>query len=684
MAPYEYSALDESASEIRLMTLLPGRFKDKISIIIETAVLTKEHIPQYEALSYAWGSKENPVDITVTARQLECSKLSSWLGRSRRRRFAARSLGTISVTQNLASALPYLRKKDKPRVFWVDAICVNQQDRAERGHQVKRMAALYSMASQVIVWLGPESQNSTSALRALDGLGSKLWVNWSTRTIISVSTSEIITEAINPSYDYKIWSSVTDLLQRPWFERLWIWQEVRLAKEAYLFCGNEGVPWESFRRAMAYLLRVSKPAEFGQAIEHCYRICDYPDYVTDVVDTLKHMLGSARSASCSDPRDKIYAVLSLAHESETRGLDADYSKPAGAVFQDLVLHYAFNLHSLDILTACELSHNYSFSSLRELSHEYGFLSLRSMPTWVPDWSVPRLSETNIASACCLKSKPRVRYLDGTILAATGVRVAIIKYVGAFSPSRRFDEDVEDDIRALIVPKTLSVNTAERHATVDSLCRTICRNSFAESYAPPDLNLLSFEVCRKYTHRVIDATRYTAIDESLEYRQYLDLVVFAIRGRSYFTTVDGYMGLAPMATYRGDQVCVLLGCQSPLVLRPCGHGIHKVVGECYIDGFMDGAACLGPLPSNWQLVQRYFETHLRHAWAFLDQQTGKFQIEDPRLGPLPAGWRISKHEMQDAYNRYENIETGQRTKFDPRMTPKALMARGVDLREFQLM
>ena len=204
------------------MTLLPGRCKDDIFITMETVVLTRERIPQYEALSYVWGSKENPVDISVKIRNPKRSKLYPSLGRKRWRGLKACSLATISVTQNLATALPYLRKRDKPRVFWIDAICVNQQDRAERGHQVKRMAALYSMASQVIVWLGPESQNSTSALCAIDGLGSQVRVNWKTYEMTSVSTGKT-TAPRNDPFDGETWKSVGNLLRRPWFERLWIW-----------------------------------------------------------------------------------------------------------------------------------------------------------------------------------------------------------------------------------------------------------------------------------------------------------------------------------------------------------------------------------------------------------------------------------------------------------------------------
>ena len=471
MAPYVYSVLDEKASEIRLMTLLPGRFKDKVSIIIKTAILTKNHIPQYEALSYVWGSKKHPVDISVTARQQERSKSLSLLGWSRRPRLEASSLGTISVTRNLATAFPYLRERDKPRVFWIDAICVNQRDRAERGHQVKRMAAVYSMASQVIVWLGPESQNSTSALRALGGLGSQLRVDWHTQGLTSVSTGEIIIYHDNP-FDDETWKPVVNLLRRPWFERLWIWQEVRLAREAYLFCGNEGLSWDSLRRAMLYLHKAYKPSECVNLIERCCLLSNYQEHGAGGFDELVFMLERSRSASCSDPRDKIFAVLSLASEAETCDLYPDYSKPTEAVYQDLVLHCTSNTQSLTILSHCEL-----------LDDAGGM----RLPTWVPDWTVPRLTETIPNSASCRNSKPRVRYQDGTVLAATGVHVAVVERVESILQPASSDNHlvygkVEDAIRALIVPKIESLSLSERDATLVSLCRTLCCNHFADSYS----------------------------------------------------------------------------------------------------------------------------------------------------------------------------------------------------------
>jgi hypothetical protein len=81
------------------------------------------------------------------------------------------------VTKNLATALLYLRLSDRPRVLWIDAICIDQQNLPERSHQVKRMRIIFESAQRVIAWLGSEGDNSAHALKTLDLLASQLDVN---------------------------------------------------------------------------------------------------------------------------------------------------------------------------------------------------------------------------------------------------------------------------------------------------------------------------------------------------------------------------------------------------------------------------------------------------------------------------------------------------------------------------
>ncbi|KAH9207025.1 heterokaryon incompatibility protein-domain-containing protein, partial [Leptodontidium sp. 2 PMI_412] len=107
--------------QIRVLKLHPGTFSSEIRLSLEVTTFTEDHTPDFEAVSYTWGSDDNP---------------------------------TLPVTQNLAEALPHFRYEDRPRVLWIDAICVDQENLMERGHQVKRMSDIYSNAAKVFVWLG--------------------------------------------------------------------------------------------------------------------------------------------------------------------------------------------------------------------------------------------------------------------------------------------------------------------------------------------------------------------------------------------------------------------------------------------------------------------------------------------------------------------------------------------------
>jgi hypothetical protein len=131
--------------------------------------------PRYEALSYTWGSMENPE--TVFMETSLCASLEN-----------GAIPATLQVGQNLASALRHLRYSHRSRKLWIDALCINQSDDTERGEQVKRMACIYKLANRVVVWLGPEANNSKLALSTLQYLGAQVEV---TRGNLSTSFSSI-------------------------------------------------------------------------------------------------------------------------------------------------------------------------------------------------------------------------------------------------------------------------------------------------------------------------------------------------------------------------------------------------------------------------------------------------------------------------------------------------------------
>lgn len=212
MQKYQYEPVSEDAFEIRFLILLPGEREDPVQGLLLERTLTKEDFPVYEALSYAWGSQDDPMEVAIRSTNIReaCSlvpdaKLDpSFRGTLRPKRVKiassfklhatskSSSRGAnekVLVTQNLGRALPYLRYRDKPRILWIDAICVNQEDLPERSRQVQRMADVYRLASRAVVWLGEESDTSKLAIALLKEIASNVDYNESTYSLSALSES---------------------------------------------------------------------------------------------------------------------------------------------------------------------------------------------------------------------------------------------------------------------------------------------------------------------------------------------------------------------------------------------------------------------------------------------------------------------------------------------------------------
>lgn len=118
---------------------------------------TSEPTPtRYECLSYTWGSEEDPLTVWV---ELPPSPSAT--------------SHVIVVTRNLEAALRHIRHVSRPRVFFIHAICIDQQNIKERGEQVALMGEVYRRAARTIVWLGPGGDDSDHALDVLQYIESR-------------------------------------------------------------------------------------------------------------------------------------------------------------------------------------------------------------------------------------------------------------------------------------------------------------------------------------------------------------------------------------------------------------------------------------------------------------------------------------------------------------------------------
>lgn len=181
----------------------------------------------------------------------------------------------------------------------ITQICINQQDTAERNHQVRLMARIYSECIYVIVWL------DLSSLRAARRY--------------SKNRNAENTEAI---------------LRNRYFTRLWIVQEVMLPKKAHILCGHVWMDWDVLFKAALFAGFLEHPTLSPMTYLLSNRYAHAEPVRPGYSHLLCNLLRQFSSMGCEDPRDKLYGMLGLI--SETLRPIVDYSNTREDVYLDAI------------------------------------------------------------------------------------------------------------------------------------------------------------------------------------------------------------------------------------------------------------------------------------------------------------------------------------------------------------
>lgn len=333
---YAYKPLVGAPDAIRLILLQPApSLSSPISCrIIETSrgaeqidhTQTFKQSPQngYTALSYTWGSTTLRTPIEIDNQPFR-------------------------ITPNLYNALQHLRSQREETRIWADSLCINQQDVEERNLHVSQMREIYSVARETITFLGEATPGSDAILSAInDAAGAMSDATTHidvVRCLASVSglrKSELAEEA-------------SRILWRPYWKRIWIFQEIVVSENPRVQCGSIRVPWESFCRAAIALLTEDKMwgggygNEAKMRLENVYRERkawraakgmgeQTPTCVTDGQDLVGRMglldlLVTKRGSEASDERDMVFAVSGIATvPASGKPLAITYEKSAARVY----------------------------------------------------------------------------------------------------------------------------------------------------------------------------------------------------------------------------------------------------------------------------------------------------------------------------------------------------------------
>lgn len=177
--------------------------------------------PYYEALSYVWGNYQDQLSLLING-------------------------SVVQIHKGLFDAIHTLRSSKVDRLLWADAISINQADYAEKVHQIGFMNQIYQMAERVPVYLGRPSEETKQGMKIL-------------RYFMDMNeTSD------RPPWSYtplsEVERSVADILNRPWFQRVWTVQEATLAQRMTLVCGDHQVSWRTDLQTMRFIVLRIKAA----------------------------------------------------------------------------------------------------------------------------------------------------------------------------------------------------------------------------------------------------------------------------------------------------------------------------------------------------------------------------------------------------------------------------------------
>ncbi|KAF2118915.1 heterokaryon incompatibility protein-domain-containing protein [Lophiotrema nucula] len=536
----------------------------------------------------------------------------------------------LRVTETLMAALKHLRLKNKPRKFWVDAICINQDDKDELNLQVPLMSKIYSEAQNVCVWLGERDDTSSLAMKLLP----------------KIRDLEDFEEIIDSKTTSEEWDALIKLMQKEWFRRRWVVQEIALARRASIYCGKDELSWSDFSEAIALFQDGAHLVNAKFKGDAAYR--NEPDYVGNVseypasrlvaatsrvvrksedndvmmkVESLEYLVSTLTPFEATESADSIYAVLSLAKdvpgyskviaptatidttidttaangitennqriEKETREgrlvskvvqrfrkvaekYPVDYKKPFTTICTDFLDFVFRTSHSLDMI--CR-----PWAPKTE--------------TALPSWILTLWDETHVQHR---KYKTMIRKRADILVGAPGQ--------GVYSASGRYPAfhkittkeehgqmrtvltvegfvlDViakrDDAASAAVVPESwFEIGGWDRdreEPLPEAFWRTLVADRDHEGRNPPAFYPLACKHALGYFHNRSDSVDVMRVADRLDetvLKRFIQRLQAVIWGRRLARTKrDKFLSLVPSKTVEKDLICIVAGISVPVILR----------------------------------------------------------------------------------------------------------------------
>lgn len=281
-----YRPLDEMRQETRILLITkiePPEFA------FESASMIDDQLEAFDAISWCWGdtSAANQKNITIDG----CG---------------------LSVSENAYEVLLELCIAKQKKRIWIDAVCINQDDKDERSQQVAMMDAIYKKATTTLVWLGKDGGAAKKAMEMIKNI-----VKWRQVRLNKVSChvdhGRFCMEKNTDPYPLNTdWDAVSSLFSATWFTRFWIIQEVVLSKHVHVFLGEYEMCWSHLVKAAHYIKQNGSPNETlrDSARTGIFNAATIGQMQEGQLDPLV-LLHLSPEFGATEPRDRVFALYGL-------------------------------------------------------------------------------------------------------------------------------------------------------------------------------------------------------------------------------------------------------------------------------------------------------------------------------------------------------------------------------------
>lgn len=552
---FVYDALPKQRG-FRYLKLHSGREEDLLACSLHTARI--EDAPQYEAISYVWGSDKLDYRITCNGEDLY-------------------------ITRNLSMVLRHLRLRAAARVLWADSICINQGDLEEKGYQVAIMSDIYRSAASVLIYMGEDLQEHGQLVKSL--------VEDVSSTVEQVM-QKIDTSVWNtfPFYEEDPFSndsrgrSLRTLLNQEWFTRGWVVREAALAQHGQVIWGQSIFSWKKLMLTLLWFVQRGQYAS-SVAEDMFQRIRTHLDaFVDRHISQLRCLIGegdwarnsileylnSSRRLHMSDPRDRLYAFVDISTEEDRQvNVKPRYGDTPQEVYHEFASEYIRTLKNPKILD--------------HVLHDAKSLHM-GVPTWVPCWDHRehdrqlRLTDKELTTRTFDSVQPNL--LGTSILKVRGVVLDCIEFASdVFDGPSTTLESLADLWNTV---QSRASNTPYQTSLLQVFISTLTATRFRGDWETWQRK------CKRYAQRLMEIQNFSEnctdriadVEGGRVHAQIKDFV----HKRKLVITSRGYMGLGPAVVQEGDLCAIVFGCTMPCALRPTGQeNQFQFLGPCFLLG-----------------------------------------------------------------------------------------------------